>query len=369
MNLTYKAKQFFKKIREKIKRLLFYNEPFDYDDEEIKKELYEIEEYQDEETEEYPHNQENYPFNIYEPFSMNVNGEEYTCYKAKFNSLYDLYSYLKSDPKLNRIVFRKLHSEDKGSDFAGIPYDDAVEDLINPPRSDYKEFLRLSKKLDENTLGYVQEYITVKSPGGGVVDVPSYVSGDPLCYRIQRNIYTPKFIRVYISLSYYWGTTKEQVLNRALIISSLVNAFERSGYVVELNTFEMSREEDELININVNIKNNNESFNKASLYKSLCYVEFLRRILFRVLETLDVKNDWQHGYGQTCSEKFIRNALNFEDTDIFFDQPNEMGIYGKDITSDFENVLAHLNLEDVIDVDQAKKEFKKDIMSLKKTIK
>lgn len=372
MNILLKIKEYLIKLREKIKRLLSYNEPFNITDDDIKKEIEDMireEGIHPNAIKRYPHNYEYFPLNIYEPSPMYVCGRKYICYKAKFNSLYDLYSYLKSNPAPNRIVFKKLQSVENDEDFAGFPYEEALEDLMNPPRSGFNEFLRLSKKLDETGLGYVQEYIDIMSPGGGIVDIPAFVTGSPLCYKTQRSIYTPKFIRVYISLSYYWGTTKEQVLNRALIISSLVNAFERAGYVVELNTFEMSREEDELLYINVNIKNNNETFNKASLYKSLCYVEFLRRILFRVLETTDVKENWQYGYGSTCSEDFIRKALKFEQTDIFFDQPSEMGIRGNDIAEDFENALKHLKLENVIDVENAKKEFKNDIVELKKTIK
>ena len=57
------------------------------------------------------------------------------------------------------------------------------------------------------------------------------------------------------------------------------------------------------------------------------------------------------------------------DNDIFFDQPREMGIRGKDIAADFDAVISHLNLEDKIDIEKAKSEFKKDIMTMRKTIK
>lgn len=317
----------------------------------------------------YPNNYEDFPTNIYEPDEVVVGDMRYLRYRANFRSLHDLYHYLSNNPRINRTVFRTLHSVDNDSDFAGIPYEEALEELENPPRTGYREFLKLSERLNDDAMGYVQEYEEIKSFAGGYVDIPSYVSGDPLCYRISRSTYTPKFLRVHIALSYYWGTSKEQVLNRALIIAALVNAFEQAGYVVELNTFELSKEGDEFIHINVNIKNSDETFNKASLYKSLCYVEFLRRILFRVLETLDVKNDWQHGYGQTCSESFVRRALHFDDNDIFFDQPREMGIRGKDIQEDFESVIEYLDLEDKIDVEKAKREFSKDIKRFQKTIK
>ena len=354
---------FLKKLREKIKRLLFYNVPFDYDDKKEKEDM------ETSKTIGVPNNYKTHPFNIYKPDEIVIDGNTYKRYRAKFNSLHDLYSYLKSEPELNRSIFRELHSIDNDSDFAGINYEEALEELELPPRSGYRDFLKLSDRLNDDALSYVQEYETIASPAGGYIDIPSYSSGSPFCYRISRSIYTPKFLRINIALSYYWGTSKNQVLNRALIIASLVNAFEQAGYVVEINTFEVSKEEDEIVDIDVNIKNNNETFNKASLYKTLCYVEFLRRILFRVLESLDVTEDWYHGYGQTCSESFTRKVKNCDDTDIFFDQPRDMGIKGKDIRDDFASVIECLNLEDKIDVERAKEEFNKDIMVLRKTIK
>ena len=42
-----------------------------------------------------------------------------------------------------------------------------------------------------------------------------------------------------------------------------------------------------------------------------------------------------------------------------------MGITGEDLAKDFERAIAHLNLEDKIDVEKAKEEFKNDTMILK----
>ena len=315
-------------------------------------------------------NQDKFPNNIYEPISLDVSGNNYKLYRASFNSLYDLYSYLTNHPKINTNVFRDLHSEINDSGFAGIPYTKALEELIGPPRGEYKKFVTLSDNLGNDVSDYVQEYIYVKSPGGGYIDIPSYCSGDPFCYRTAKSIYTPKFIKLNVLLSYSGGTSKSQVMNRALIIAALVNAFEHEGYIVEINSFDLSVVERELVNINVNVKNNDETFNIASLYKSLCYVEFLRRILFRVLETIDVKDeDWQYTYGRVIDESFARKALNLDENDIYIDQPRSMNISGEDIVEDFTNALKYLSLEDKIDIDKVSDEFSKEAAKLKRTIK
>ena len=43
-----------------------------------------------------------------------------------------------------------------------------------------------------------------------------------------------------------------------------------------------------------------------------------------------------------------------------------MGIYGDDLAEDFENAIRHLHLEDKIDVEKSKKEFKEQAMKLTK---
>lgn len=313
----------------------------------------------------YPHNYQKYEDYIFPPDEVEIDDEKYTIYKARFNNLFELYDYLKSNPKTNNRVFTTLHSISKGSDFAGKPYKEAVEDLVSEVDPGYEEFLSLQRDLDNAGLKEVHKYKLVRTVAGGHLNIPAYSAGNPLCYETEEKVRSPKFVRIHVTLSYYWGTTKKQVLNRAIIITNVLKALEKAGYNVLLNTFELSMEYDEIVYIVVQIKKHGERMNMAALYKTLCRVEFLRRILFRILETLDVKRAWEDGYGSTCSANFTRKVLHFGLNDIFFDQPREMGIYGDDLADDFEAAIKHLNLEDKIDVEKAKKEFKKDVQSLK----
>lgn len=311
-------------------------------------------------------NQTRFSDNIFEPEKIKVGRCNYQMYRANFNNLYALYEYLKSDPELNRDVFYKLSSVSGSYDFAGKPYEEAVEDLIGEVDPGYEEFLKLQSDLNTAKKGKIHKFRLVRTVAGGHLNIPAYCAGSPLCYETEERISKPKFIRIHVSLSYYWGTTKDQVLHRAIIITNILKALEKSGYSVDLNTFEMSREDDELAYIIVQIKKHGGRLNMSALYKTLCHVEFLRRILFRILETLAVQNSWGSGYGQTCDEEFIRKALKLGKNDIFFDQPRDMGIHGDDLADDFENAIKHLNLEDKIDVEKAKREFREDTKVLAK---
>lgn len=313
---------------------------------------------------EYPNNHLRFENVLFEPDEIEVNGDLYTIYRARFSNLYELYEYLKSNPPTNRRVFGRLHSETGSESFAGKPYEEAVEDLMNDYDPGYEEFLSLQRKINTASLRKVHKYKLVKTVTGGYLDIPAYSAGDPLCYRTEARVSKPKFVRIHVMLSYYWGTTKDQVLHRAIIITNVLKALEDAGYSVDLNTFELSSNWRELIYIVVQLKKHGQRLDLPGLYKSLCRVEFLRRILFRILETMDVTNDWEDGYGSTCEENFTRKALRLNNNDIFFDQPERMGINGNDLAEDFENAIKHLNLEDKIDVEKAKQEFTKDVKKL-----
>lgn len=313
----------------------------------------------------YPNNGIEFPFNIFDPVDISTSYGKYRFYKMNFRNLYDLYNYLNSKPRINSTVFSTLESENGDKDFAGVSYNTALRNLIKDPNKGYSDFLNVASTIDNYSTSYVQEYIVENSVSGGFIDIPAYCSCNPLCYRSTKSIYTPKFIKLNVQLSYTWSTTKSQVINRALIIISLVNALEKAGYIVEINEFELSEYCDELVNINVNVKNNDQSLNKASLYKTLCNVEFLRRILFRVLETSDVRENWENGYGSTCDEKLTREVLKIKKGDIFINQPYELNIWGDNLINDLENTLECLNLSDKIDVDRLEKDFNKRVSTLK----
>ncbi len=311
-------------------------------------------------------NYKNFPNNLFEPESIRVDGCTYKLYRARFNNLFTLYEYLKSNPKTNDDIFDRLASVTNDSDFAGKPYPEAVEDLVGDIDPGYEEFLKLQSDLKRATKGKVHKYKLVRTVAGGHLNIPAYCAGSPLCYETEEKITKPKFVSLHVSLSYYWGTTKTQVLHRAIIITNIIKALEQAGYSVNLNTFELCEKDGELVYIVVQIKQHGGRLNMSALYKTLCHVEFLRRILFRILETMCVRKSWSNGYGSTCSEEFTRETLKLGKNDIFFDQPREMGIRGESLATDFENAIYHLNLQDKIDVEKAKREFRKDTKILSK---
>ena len=318
----------------------------------------------------YPNNYLKYPQNVLKPRQIKIDGITYTIHAFRFNGLNDLYNYLKSDPQINRVVWKenyKIASLNKNLNFYGIPYEMAVEDLIAPPSDDYKKFLKIEKNFDAKK-GTIHKYETKKEIAGGKINIPSYTAGSPLCYTTSKIITKPKFVTVNVTLSYNCQTTASQVLNRAIIITSIINSLEKSGYTVNVNAFQLDEVERELFYMVFKLKRYGESINYPALYKSLCKIEFLRRISFRVLETSNVKASWYRGYGRTCSRSTAEQVLKLSNNDLYFDQPLAMDIDGYKLVLDFEYALNYLDIEDLVDTNEMKKEFIEKVKTLKKNI-
>lgn len=310
-------------------------------------------------------NIEVYPNIVFPPTDITVDNERYKYYLLKFDNLYSLHDYLKSKPYINRKIFSRLSSRSSDNSFYGLPYDEAVDDLIDFSEQQYFEFAELIENLVNIRRGETQEYRTIRTAAGGHINNHLYSVGAPLCYETEERIKTPKYVSVYSAISYTVKTKKEQLFNRAIILISIVNALEKRGYNVDLNAFEMSTCEDEMVNIIVDLKGQNSKINFPALYKASFKVEFLRRILFGVLETACVEKPWGVDYGQTCKENLARKVLHIKDEDLYFGSPQELGVEGKNLEDDFKNSLRRLHIEDLFDVKLIDSEFQKQLKKIK----
>ena len=311
-------------------------------------------------------NQERFPDNIFEPYTIRYADEKYTVYTMLFKNLYDLYKYLKAKPVVNITAFPGELSSIEGSfEFAGEPYDDAVEMLVGEIDPGYEEFLKIEGMVNAGLRTH-HKYETIKTVAGGHVNVPLYTAGSPVIYQASRIMKAPKFVNFNVALAYLCNTNKKQVFNRAIIITNLMKALEQAGYNVDINAFSLASEYDEIIHIVLEIKKHGDRMDYEALYKSLCRVEFFRRLCFRLFETSDVRHSsWHNGYGRTCDKRMTRSVLSLNKNDLFFPQPNEMGIHGNDLEEDFVRAIDFLKIGNLLDVESLKDDFSEKVKLLK----
>ena len=97
----------------------------------------------------YPRNYVKFPENVQHPKKVTIDDNEYSLYGFKFKGLQDFYEFLKKNPKINYEVWRddNVESIHNDYDFAGEPYDVAIEKLIQDMDPGYQEYLKVQKNI------------------------------------------------------------------------------------------------------------------------------------------------------------------------------------------------------------------------------
>ena len=284
------------------------------------------------------------------------NKENYKIYNVFFSDLSDLYYYLKSNPKINRNVFKKMESIDNDYEFAGDSLEKSIEYIVNGYPHDFKNFLDVCERMQTSTLDTTDNRELRRGLYGGIPLAPLVAAEVPDCMlRYDRN--KDNVVRnMYFSLAYPCYNTQSEIFNRGLGTLYIVDALEKKGDVVNFIARETSKEYNEIVNIEIVLKKPTDiMLDIKKCYFPMTGREFLRRLLFRVLETLPVENGWNCGYGRQLEENELRKMFNLKDTDYVISTPNEIGIGGNDVYTDTARLIENLNLNEEFDVEKIKK--------------
>lgn len=279
-------------------------------------------------------------------------------YKIHFSNLTDLYYYLKSEPKVNNIFCGYQSSMSDDVEFNGESLKKAIEYCKGgycEKDNDFSIFFNISNNMRKLIDTGIYDRKLERGLYGGIA-LPSLVaSGIPACmlrYSYDKNV---KHVTIYFQLGYSAITNYKQIFNRGIAVINLINALEANGYIVNLKTFELSQEYDEIIDISVELKGVTERINVSKCYYPFVSKEFLRRILFRVLESMPVNSGmWVHSYGRPVESNLISKIYNLSNNDIVIPTPYEIGIEGEDIYEDTIRLIEYLNLQDEIDITKIK---------------
>lgn len=309
-----------------------------------------------------------------------VNIDDNTWYISNFSSLGELYDYLKSDPKINFKVFGKLisplslleyfltsspykksllynlSSKKDDSYFSGIDYDKSLECLVGDMDERLKvnmgKFLELSKELETKYKVSDNTFRRVSGFYGSIPDVDAYLRDKPNNMIRMERIRESRVIDVHFNLSYPHYTDDEQILNRGIITINLIKLLEKNDYRVRFNTYMLVRNGKEIAYVKIVLKKDGEQLNISKCFFPLCCKEFLRRIMFRVIESKSMKNkEWQHGYGENINLNDTKELLRInDDKDIVIAYPDIMGINGNNLYNDAERFMEKVELKKYIKV-------------------
>lgn len=294
-------------------------------------------------------------------FAINRNENFGTIYKYNFSNLTDLYEYLKSNPRINKNVFKMQASINGNAKLAGEPLPQAIEYLKGGYKVNFEKFAIDVKKVGRMKNAYEDEDSVrlERCIHGGVYLSPLVAAGVPDCMARYTSDTDPKRVTIYFQLAYPHYTTANQVFNRGVATINLVRLLEEKGYLVDLKVFELSKCINEYVEVTVNLKRVDEFLNISKCYYPLVGKEFLRRLLFRILESSPVTEDWGRGYGRAVTSEEIKNFYKLRDKDIIIPAPSELDVQGEDIYADMYNFLTALNLDDEFDLSEFSQKVKR----------
>lgn len=285
----------------------------------------------------------------------NKNG--YKVYNMNFSNLTDLHLYLKDDPDVNKSVFGTQASLDSDTSFHGEHLDKCIDYCIGGYKTGFESFLRTSNDLKKIGVADTDARTLKRSLYGGIPLSPLVAAGVPDCMLRYDRSEDLKYVTIYFNLGYPHFTTGSEIVNRGLATLHIIQALENKGYIVNFKAFELSHCGDEMINISIDLKKPGDLFlNMEKCYFPIKAKEFLRRILFRVLESMPVENySWSSGYGQAANQKEMEKFFGTKNTDLLIAAPREMGIGGENIYDDTLTLIQKLNIQDEFDVNRIKK--------------
>ena len=288
---------------------------------------------------------------IKEPYEK----KDYIWYEAEFKSLIELYNFLKTNPKRNENIFRELTSIaslDSNNIFYEMEYDEAIECLLGSYDRNIDKLLELKKNLSSTIYFPSMRRNVVKSFTGSRICTNSFITNNPKRYYKLERALEKKFITIHVNLGYSNITPTNAVLNRGALIYNLVNMLEENNYSVELDTFFLLKvENQEIAYIKVRIKNVNEKFSLKTGVFPLTSKDFQRRIIFRVIESLNVQNrKWGTLYGSPVKDIEASSLLKIKDKDIYIASPLDIGIKGEDLREDIENFLDYVKIKQYVNV-------------------
>lgn len=269
-----------------------------------------------------------------------------------FEDTIDIISFIENVPHYEYAwgEFEYLASRKDNFSFNGTKnFEEAVELCLSCNNKDFYEFLSMKDKLDNAFPIITPRREFMPSTYGFRPNIQKYLTSNPnSMFKLNRKEET-KFITIYYNISVPHYVGKEDIINRGVILMAVIRLLESSGYRVELNFFNLSRNSGEYIYIVSNIKKQSQSLDPNICYFPMCHPSFGRRILFAVKERCHVENSrWRYGYGDCPDLYDVRKFLSLDEGSIIINMPSDLGIMGRNLYEDTVNFIRRINLNEYI---------------------
>ena len=276
----------------------------------------------------------------------------YKVFKYYYNSLDDFLDTIITKP-INTNIFRYPSSNNESNkEWSGTnSFKEAWELCKYTYDFKYEDFRDKVNKISYRIYNKYK-YIDCYKPVGSSVNVPRFLFGIPDNMRNKEKVLTRPIINIYYQIAYNSLTTQNQIRNKGILTLALINYLENvKKYRVNLNFFDLTKEDNEIMYLIINLKKEDEKLKIKKCYFPIVHPSFLRRLIFRATEIIpDLLNNWQDGYGRPIGyneakifleDEFKKNKEQKVINSIYISNPSELGIDGDNIDIDADNFILY----------------------------
>ncbi len=269
--------------------------------------------------------------------------KKHKLFAYSYKSVTEFVNDLKNKP-VNPIFSgseESLSEDNYYKDFAGTESFAVAQDLLKYGDTDNMQKmsaagLNVGSVKSIGSASRVQRYNNVV---GFCPNVARYLQGAPdNMINIRRKIFkTSKVINVFFNLSVPGKTPASEIINTNVAFVNALLALESKGYRVNLYAGKSSFVRGQMFLCAVKIKDSATFFDKKKIAYPLVNPSFLRRHMFRALETSGVTSkNWAYGYGYATTksdDEEVKDALKQVgvNCDTVVSLPDILGITSQDI--------------------------------------
>ena len=284
-----------------------------------------------------------------------------------FHSMSEFLDYILTQP-INTEVFdpSSLSSAKTTSDYVEFTKTKTFEEAVNLCRFGYfenfdkfyRDKVRLQAHFTNDGIGsrLSNDYV------GFYPDIKAYMDGNPL--NMVNSVPVPKGkVSIYYCVSISGASNERVMYNRGVITLNIVEYFERMGYSVDLNFFDLTKDayyiKKQYLLVKFLLKKVSERVNPQLLYFPMCHPAFSRRLVFRLIEqTPHLSYYFSNGYGCYCSLDEMQEILGADDKTIIIGWAQDMKIKGEDLIDDAEamlKVISERNMQKTLKLPQIRR--------------
>lgn len=239
-------------------------------------------------------------------YTIKENNTEIKC--VKFDSILDQYDYLKDFVKKDKFgTVKEVSQED---DFYGKRrFKDSLNGMLYGFEDDTQYFLDSIASVTKDTESEDGIGMDVE---GYAYDMFSVINNIPECCLTMSSPSTKPYIKIMVDVCFSAWYTAEEIRNRGIAITNLINTLLINGCVVELYFMELNIQNDLKVMYTVNV---DTEILPISDIAFICSPEYFRKIGFC---TIDAIRDKESEMGRGRSKVFEFMLKKFKKDKLFF---------------------------------------------------